>query len=136
MTSYAGPDLAGRGARPAHDHRAARTTNQIVGFLTAYTRYENFFAYSNQLFERADYSRLGVEVKTMTVEGYIREYLVYVPHAARRIWGKRAPVVFVWPGNSQTDKVFFDAADWWKVADREGCILVTSASSTAIPRYR
>jgi poly(3-hydroxybutyrate) depolymerase len=33
--------------------------------------------------------------------------------------------VFVWPGNSQTDKVFFDAAQWWKVAEREGCILVT-----------
>jgi hypothetical protein len=29
-------------------------------------------------------------------------------------------VVFVWPGNSQTYKVFFDAAQWWKVAEREG----------------
>ena len=33
--------------------------------------------------------------------------------------------MFVWPGNSQTDKVFFDAAQWWKVAEREGFILVT-----------
>ena len=33
--------------------------------------------------------------------------------------------MFVWPGNSQTDKVFIDATQWWKVAEREGFILVT-----------
>jgi hypothetical protein len=39
-------------------------------------------------------------------------------------WGDEAPVVFVWPGNSQTDKVFIDATQWWKVAENEGFILV------------
>jgi poly(3-hydroxybutyrate) depolymerase len=125
MTSYAGPiarvavqeNLAGS---PGRD-----LTRRIVDFLTAYTRYENFFAYGNQLFERADYAKLGVEVRTMTVEGFVREYLVYTPRSARRLWRDRAPVVFVWPGNSQTDKVFFDAAQWWKVAEREGFVLVT-----------
>jgi hypothetical protein len=61
----------------------------------------------------------------MTVEGFVREYLVYVPQSARRLWRDRAPVVFVWPGNSQTDKVFLDATQWWKVAEQEGFILVT-----------
>ena len=56
----------------------------------------------------------------MIVEGFVREYLVHVPRSARRIWRGKAPVVFVWPGNSQTDKVFFDAAQWWKVAERRG----------------
>jgi poly(3-hydroxybutyrate) depolymerase len=125
MTSYAGPI-----ARVAVQHRPigaySRTgTHQIVDFLTFYTRYENFFAYGNQLFERADYAGLGVDVRTMMVEGFLREYLVHVPRSARRLWRDRAPVVFVWPGNSQTDKVFFDAAQWWKVAEREGFILVT-----------
>ncbi|SNT48334.1 hypothetical protein SAMN05421812_10787 [Asanoa hainanensis] len=90
MTSYAGPiaQVAVQDRRlPAYGRT---TTRQIVDFLTRYTRYENFFAYGNQFFER-----------------------------------DRAPVVFVWPGNSQTDKVFFDAAQWWKVAEREGFVLVT-----------
>jgi poly(3-hydroxybutyrate) depolymerase len=54
------------------------------------------------------------------VAGFVREYLVYRPRSARR----NAPVVFVWPGDSQTDKVFVDATQWWKVADREGILLV------------
>jgi poly(3-hydroxybutyrate) depolymerase len=114
MTSHAGP-IAKVAVQP---HRA--TTRQIVGFLTAYTRYENSFAYGNQLYERADYQRLGIEVHTMQVAGYVREYLVYRPRTARR----KAPVVFVWPGDSQTDKVFVDATQWWKVAEREGILLV------------
>ncbi|HEX6325404.1 MAG TPA: PHB depolymerase family esterase [Jiangellaceae bacterium] len=101
-----------------------RTTAQIVDFLTYYTRYENVFAYGNQLYERADFAALGIEVRTMMVEGFIREYLVYVPESAARRWGDEAPVVFVWPGNSQTDKVFIDATQWWKVAEQEGFILV------------
>jgi len=100
------------------------TTSQIVEFLTYYTRYENVFAYGNQLYERADLAALGVEVRTMMVEGFIREYLVYVPQAVANRWGDEAPVVFVWPGNSQTDKVFIDATQWWKVAENEGFILV------------
>ncbi|BBH70241.1 hypothetical protein ACTI_69260 [Actinoplanes sp. OR16] len=115
MTSYAGPiSVVAVQRRPV-------STRAIVGFLTGWTRYENYFAYGNQLFERADYRRLGVEVHTMTVAGYPREYLTFVPRSVRRT---RSPVLFVWPGNSQTDKVFLDATQWWKVAEREGFILV------------
>ena len=124
MTSHAGPiaQVAVQ-ARPV-SYWDKRTTDQIVDFLTYYTRYENFFAYGNQLYERADYAALGVEVRTMMVEGFVREYLVYVPQIAADRWGDEAPVLFVWPGNSQTDKVFMDATQWWKVAEREGFILV------------
>ncbi|KUL29698.1 hypothetical protein ADL15_26685 [Actinoplanes awajinensis subsp. mycoplanecinus] len=114
MTSHAGA-VSTVAVQP---HRA--TTGQIVAFLTGYTRYENSFAYGNQLYERADFRRLGIEVHTMQVAGYVREYLVYRPRSARR----KAPVLFVWPGDSQTDKVFVDATQWWKVADREGVVLV------------
>jgi poly(3-hydroxybutyrate) depolymerase len=114
MTSHAGPI-----SKVAVQARQA-TTRQIVEFLTSYTRYENFFAYGNQLYERADFHRLGIEIHTMQVAGFVREYLVYRPRSARR----NAPVVFIWPGDSQTDKVFVDATQWWKVADREGILLV------------
>jgi poly(3-hydroxybutyrate) depolymerase len=124
MTSYAGPIAQVAVQKRPFSHRNALSTSQIVDFLTSYTRYENFFAYGNQLFERADYAKLGVRVRTMTVEGFLREYLVHVPRSAHRLWRDKAPVVFVWPGNSQTDKVFFDAAQWWKVAEREGFVLV------------
>jgi poly(3-hydroxybutyrate) depolymerase len=124
MTSYAGPVAQVAVQKRPISHWNKLSTSQIVDFLTSYTRYENFFAYGNQLFERADYGELGVQVRTMTVEGFVREYLVHVPGSARRLWWDKAPVVFVWPGNSQTDKVFFDAAQWWKVAEREGFILV------------
>ncbi|MFI5889841.1 hypothetical protein ACIA5D_06935 [Actinoplanes sp. NPDC051513] len=115
MTSHAGPI-----AKVAVQPRRRVSARDIAGFLTAYTRYENFFAYGNQLYERADYRRLGIETHTMMVNGFVREYLVYVPRGA----GRKAPVLFVWPGNSQTDKVFVDATQWWKVAEREGFILV------------
>ena len=56
---------------------------------------------------------LGARVERVeadaVVDGDLREYLLHVPRSARRIWGDRAPVVFVWPGNSQTAKVFLDA---------------------------
>jgi hypothetical protein len=124
MTSHSGPISQLALQDQPVDYWSRRTTRQVLAFLTFYSRYENFFAYGNQLIERADYKRLGVEVRTMTVEGQLREYIVYVPESARRLWGRRAPVVFVWPGNTQTDKVFFDSAQWWKVARTEGCVLV------------
>ncbi|MET7397287.1 PHB depolymerase family esterase [Dactylosporangium sp. NPDC005572] len=120
MTSHAGPISKVAVQARRTEPRSRTTTRQIVEFLSAYTRYENFFAYGNALYERADFRRLGIEVHTMQVAGFVREYLVYVPRSA----GRRAPVVFVWPGDSQTDKVFMDATQWWKVAEREGFVLV------------
>jgi hypothetical protein len=125
MTSHAGPiSVVAELDRPV-SYWNRKLTADIRSFLTRYTRYENFFAYGNQLMERADYERLGVEVRTMVVDGDVREYLVHVPASASRQWGGRAPVLFVWPGNTQTDKVFFDASGWWEVAEREGFITVT-----------
>lgn len=125
MTSHAGPISRVAVQERTADWRSKETTKRLLAFLTSYTRYENFFAYGNQLFERADFARLGIQVRTMMVEGFIREYLVHVPRSARLRWGRRAPVLFVWPGNSQTDKLFQDATQWWKVAEQEGFILVT-----------
>lgn len=120
MTSHAGP-ISVVAVQPLPVNRSSSVvTSQIVGFLTAYTRYENYFAYGNSLYERADYKSLGIEIYNMEVNGFVREFLVYVPRSAQR----KAPVMFVWPGDSQTDKVFVDATQWWRVAQSEGFILV------------
>ncbi|MFC5382111.1 hypothetical protein [Aquipuribacter nitratireducens] len=137
MTSHAGPiSQVAVSDRPV-SYFNARTTAQVDAFLTYYTRYENFFAYGNALFERADLSAPGVEIRTMLVDGDLREYIVYVPASARQLWGSRAPVVFVWPGNTQTARLFLDATDWISVADDGGAVLVVigeqySASSVSV----
>ena len=125
MTSHSGPiSVVAELDRPVSFWNR-KLTEDIRGFLTRYTRYENFFAYGNQLMDRADFERLGIEVCTMVVDGDIREYLVHIPASATRTWGDRAPVLFIWPGNTQTDKLFTDASGWWEVAEREGFITVT-----------
>ncbi|MBP8718197.1 MAG: hypothetical protein KBI07_03805 [Candidatus Atribacteria bacterium] len=95
-------------------------SNTIYSFLTEYTRYDNTTAYGNFLAPRVPYG----ELHTMMVNGYSREYMIYVPDSAYELWPDGAPVMFVWAGNSQTDKVFWHATLWWKVADEEGLILV------------
>ncbi|MFH2115013.1 MAG: hypothetical protein ABIJ86_10965, partial [Spirochaetota bacterium] len=95
--------------------------NTIYKFLTEYVRYDTTTAYGNQLGLRVP---MG-EFFTMTVNGYEREYMVYEPASAAKLWPAGAPVIFVFPGDSQTDKVFWPATQWWKVADKEGVILVT-----------
>ncbi|MFC5729380.1 MULTISPECIES: hypothetical protein [Nocardioides] len=130
-TSSSGP-ISLVAVQPRPMKAASRgTTGRIVDFLGAYTRYENFFAYGNQLMERPDLNKMGVEVRTMMVGGHPREYLVYVPSSAKRQWGKMAPVVFVWPGNTQTDRLFFDSAQWWRVADEHGCVVVVICETYA-----
>ena len=123
-TSYSGPISQVAVSEEEINYYNRGTTRRVVDFLTAYSRYENFFAYGNQLLRRADYDALGIEVRTMDVAGLPREYLVQVPDSAREMWGDAAPVVFVWPGNTQTDRVFIDSSQWWKVAEEEGFVLV------------
>lgn len=50
-----------------------------------------------------------------------REYMVYVPQGFD---GEKLPVLFVYPGNTQTDGIFFDCTQWYQLADREGIVLV------------
>lgn len=132
MTSYSGPiselavlDEPGKDSdKKADKYLKKERTKDIRDFLTYYTRYENFFAYGNQLVLRSDYKKLGFEIHTMTVNNFAREYLVYVPKSAKKLWKKAAPVMWIWPGDSQTDKVFVDSTQWWKVAEDNGFTLV------------
>ncbi len=50
-----------------------------------------------------------------------REYLLYIPDSAK---GTKAPVVFQFPGMTQSVGVGFDSTQWWRVANDEGVIVV------------
>ena len=108
-------------------------SNTLYDFVTEYISYENATAYGNFLGPRKDYGEIG----TMLVSGELREFMIYVPESAEKLWPKGAPVVFVFAGNSQTDKIFFHNTLWWKVADKEGFIVAIpcetySSSSTSV----
>jgi hypothetical protein len=95
--------------------------------------YDNTTAYGNHLAPRKEYGEIG----TMLVNGELREFQIYVPDSADNLWQDGAPVIFVFAGNSQTDKVFFHNTLWWRVAEKEGFLLVIpcetySSSSTSV----
>ena len=49
-----------------------------------------------------------------------REYLIYIPDSAD---GKKLPILCVYPGNTQSDSIFFDCTQWYQLADSEGIAL-------------
>ena len=59
MTSHSGPISSVAVLDRPVSWWNRKLTQDIRNFLTRYTRYENFFAYGNQLMLRADYERLG-----------------------------------------------------------------------------
>ena len=108
-------------------------TWHVYRFMSFYTRYDNTSAFGNVLGVRPDYRRLGVAIKNMTVvedDGQVwkREYMVYVPKNSSAIFPAGAPVVYVFAGGSQPDRLFFDITRWWEVADKYGFIVVVPCS--------
>ncbi len=108
-------------------------TNFIYENISTLTRYENNYIGGNVLNERADLARENFKTVTFdqTFEGvtYAREYIVYTPDEVK----SPAPVVYVFPGGSQTDNVFMDATGWWQVARDEGFILVMTMAQEGGP---
>ena len=119
-TDYTGPISKVAVLEASVDPADPRLTRSLYDFVTEYVSYDNTTAYGNHLAPRREYGEIG----NMLVAGELREFQVYVPESASRKWPEGAPVVFIFAGNSQTDKVFFHNTLWWKVADQEGCILV------------
>jgi poly(3-hydroxybutyrate) depolymerase len=100
-------------------------TDDITDFLTWYTRYENTNGYANFLAPRADYSALGIQVREVglgaaATNSARRQYSLYRPLGL----GTDYPMLIVLPGNSQTNRVFMDATQWWYVAAKEKFLLV------------
>jgi len=132
-TKYTGPISKVVTLETEVDVLDPRLSITLYDFVTEYISYENATAYGNFLGPRKEYGDIG----TMIVSGELREFMVYVPESAAELWPNGAPVVFIFAGNSQTDKIFFHNTLWWKVADEEGCILAIpcetySSSSTSV----
>ncbi len=107
---------------------AVSHTREIYDFLTSYTRYDNTCAFASQLGYRVRARELEeqglLSHHVVTVAGEPREYLTYVPADSGEKFPEGSPVVFVWPGNTQSGILFLDATSWRTVADQEGFICV------------
>lgn len=53
-----------------------------------------------------------------------RETLMYIPDSAKNYGGDGAPVVVVFPGNTQAAATFMDCSMWWAIANDEGCAVI------------
>ncbi len=62
-----------------------------------------------------------------------REYIIYIPSGFS---SKSLPVLFVYPGDTQTDGIFFDCTQWYQIADKEGIALVFVCETYAAYRWQ
>jgi len=53
-----------------------------------------------------------------------RETIMYIPDTAKKYGEDGAPVVVVFPGNTQAAATFFDCSMWWSIANDEGCAVI------------
>ncbi|WP_160637388.1 hypothetical protein [Pseudoflavonifractor sp. 60] len=53
-----------------------------------------------------------------------RETVMYIPDSAKTYGGDGAPVVVVFPGNTQAAATFMDCSMWWAIANDEGCVVI------------
>jgi polyhydroxybutyrate depolymerase len=60
--------------------------------------------------------------RTVTIDGSVREYIVYVPWRSRN--AAQLPVVFMLHGTSGNGDEFYEGSGWRELADREGFIAV------------
>lgn len=104
---------------------AALSAKIYDGFLSLYTRYGGNVG-GNTIGTRPDYVALGVEYKTLPLNGRLREYMVYVPEKAKAAArnGAKVPLVFSLHGANMTMYSMFDFSRWWELADKEGFIAV------------
>jgi polyhydroxybutyrate depolymerase len=67
--------------------------------------------------------RVGINCRVVDVDGYPREYIVYVPSRAP-VTGPRAPVVFMFHGSTGSGEQFLRISGWREQADATGLVAV------------
>lgn len=99
------------GSEKTVEQRALQSTRleELGGLAMSGTLYSSMFAFN-------DYDNDG------TLDP--RETLMYIPDNAKDAGENGAPVVVVWPGNTQSASTFFDCSMWWSIANDEGCAVV------------
>ena len=66
---------------------------------------------------------IGLNCRTVQIDGHPRNYLVYVPSTAP-VTGSRKPVVFMYHGRSGTGRQFLQTSGWREQADAVGLVAV------------
>ena len=69
---------------------------------------------------------IGLNCRTVRVDGHPRNYLVYVPNRAP-VTGSRKPVVFMYHGRSGTGQQFLQISGWREQADATGLVAGVAA---------
>lgn len=105
------------------DYALPTTTDVIYRFLKQYYRY-GMGPLSNMVIIRAEAEDIGAEHRRFTdSNGIEREYLVYVPKAYQG-GNRKLPMVIAYHGASQSMRNMMANGMWYKLADKEGIIIV------------
>ncbi len=67
---------------------------------------------------------LGMEYHYEEVEGWMREWYVYLPDAVKAHPEKKVPLVFAMHGYSCSGEIYAGNSEWYKVAEKHGFIVV------------
>lgn len=67
---------------------------------------------------------LGMEYHYEELDGWMREWYVYVPESVRQQSAQRAPLVFAMHGYTCNGEIYAGNSGWHQVADRYGLIVV------------
>lgn len=125
-TQYSGPISKVATLEQGIGETSQSLTKSIYNFLSYYTRYDNTSVYGNGLGIRGSYDVHTIEMTEPNGEKWIREYITYLPTSYDK--NKKYPVVYAFGGGSQTGRVFFEASQWWQVAEENDFILVLPSS--------
>ncbi len=67
---------------------------------------------------------LGLEYHYEEVDGWMREYYVYVPEAVKKNPDKRVPLVFAMHGYTCSGEIYIGNSEWTQVADKYGFLVL------------
>jgi poly(3-hydroxybutyrate) depolymerase len=72
----------------------------------------------------------GINCRVVPVEGYPRQYIVYVPRSPAFLLTKERPVVVVYHGSNGSASSAFNGMGWWQKAEAERFVAVFGSGLT------
>lgn len=101
-------------------------TREAYAFVNLYARSGTGSPYSNSLTRSVSDDTFIHEVQT--IDGYEREWYIYVPTSYSED-GEAMPLVVYYHGTGQSGLLSMRQGDWWKIAEEKGFIVVCPSGS-------
>lgn len=101
-------------------------TREAYAFVNLYARSGTGSPYSNSLTRSVSDDTFIHEVQT--IDGYEREWYIYVPSSYSED-GEAMPLVVYYHGTGQSGLLSMRQGDWWKLAEEKGFIVVCPSGS-------